>query len=101
VIPEEIFEDLRAAPHVDDELIDKLVELQIVGRTFNHRGELSKMQRSVFFCLSHGLDHKMTAEILGLSEGTVRSHSKRARFSLNAKDTTHLVALALRQGLID
>jgi DNA-binding CsgD family transcriptional regulator len=49
---------------------------------------------------SHGLSDSMVAEALGVTVDTVKYHLKGVRYRLQAKDTTHAVALALRQGLI-
>lgn len=50
---------------------------------------------------SYGLNNIETADVTGLAYGTVQSQIKRAMRKLRAKNRTHLVALALREGLID
>ncbi len=50
--------------------------------------------------LSYGLTVAMVADVYGLSYDTTRQHLRSCRFKLAAKNSTHAVALALRQGLI-
>lgn len=42
----------------------------------------------------------MTADVLGLAVETVKTHMKRARRKLQAKNTAHACSEALRRGLI-
>lgn len=51
--------------------------------------------------LSHGHDIDEAAERLNLASETIKSHTKRARRALNAKNTLHAVAEALRRGFIE
>jgi DNA-binding NarL/FixJ family response regulator len=51
------------------------------------RGKLTRRQREIFQ--------------LGLSEETVKTHTKHALARLGAKNRTHAVAIALRESLID
>ena len=50
---------------------------------------------------AHGLDWRETASVYGVSPETVRAGLKRSRRVLAAKTTTHAVAIAFRQGLIE
>ena len=50
--------------------------------------------------MSHGLERAGTAELLGIDEETVKNHLRAARRLLRAKNTTHAVAIALRDGLL-
>lgn len=47
-----------------------------------------------------GHTYPKTAAEMGVTINTVHSYLERARWKLNAKDTTHAVALAWRKGLI-
>ncbi len=49
---------------------------------------------------SHGLGRTGTADALGVTLETVKTLTVRARRKLQAKDTTHAVAIAIRRGLI-
>lgn len=51
--------------------------------------------------VSHGLTAGMAAEVLGVSPYTVQRQLKSARRKLAAKNTTHAVAIAVRQQMID
>ena len=62
--------------------------------------ELTQPELMVLRCYSVGMTTEMAAITLGKSYETVRNQAKTARYRLRAKNTTHAVALALRQGLI-
>ena len=47
-----------------------------------------------------GLTMNTIAERMGVSAETVRKHLYRARIALRARNTTHAVAIALREKLI-
>ena len=61
---------------------------------------LSVAELRALACMSHGLGARGAADVLGVSEATVRAHLTQARRRLRAKDTTHAVAEALRRSLI-
>lgn len=61
---------------------------------------LTPGQTRVVEALSHGLGYSGAAEVLGMSEHTVQTHVKRAMRSMRAKNQAHLVAEALRHGMI-
>jgi len=54
----------------------------------------------VLQAVSFGLDRNGVAAVYNLSPFTVTEQLKAARRALRAKNTTHAVAEALRQGLI-
>jgi DNA-binding CsgD family transcriptional regulator len=62
---------------------------------------LSPQERRVLLCLSHGMTLSMAADVIGIDWETARSHNRRARLKLYAKNQTHAVALALRSHQID
>jgi DNA-binding CsgD family transcriptional regulator len=47
------------------------------------------------------LENQMIAELYCMSIETVKSHVKRIMAKLAAKNRTHVVAIALRQGIVD
>ena len=51
--------------------------------------------------VSRGLTAGMAAEVLGISPYTVQRQLKAARRKLAAKNTTHAVAIAMRQQMIE
>jgi DNA-binding CsgD family transcriptional regulator len=64
-------------------------------------GTLTRRQIQVLRLLSDGGSTAHIAKSLGLSEATVKTHLKNAMARLNARNRTHLIALALRSGLLD
>ena len=91
-IPDKLLRNLAKAPIINEDQIDNYMR-------FGNR-PLSPAERDVLRCLSHGLTERMAAETLGRPFFTVRDQSKSARFKLRAKDSTHAVAIAIRQGLL-
>jgi DNA-binding NarL/FixJ family response regulator len=65
------------------------------------RGKLTRRQREIFQLLANGESTTVAARQLGLSEETVKTHTKHALARLGAKNRTHAVAIALRESLID
>lgn len=61
---------------------------------------VSRAEIEVLNAISHGLTTDMVAELLVKEASTVKSQLKSARMKLCAKNTTHAVAMGLRQGLI-
>jgi len=94
-IPLRLVNELGATPVIDEELLSR------AGRQSRTVSPLSGRERDVLRCRSHGLNAPMTAETLGIGLETVYTHLGTARLKLGAKDSTHAVALALRQHLID
>ena len=64
------------------------------------RRRLTPQQRQVIALVSQGRIASEVAEALGISERTVQHHLSEARHRLGARNTTALVAIALRSGLI-
>jgi DNA-binding NarL/FixJ family response regulator len=71
-----------------------------IART-NRRGALTRRQIEVLQQLADGASTEQTAKRLGLSEQTVRTHTKAILARMNASGRAHAVALAIRAGLID
>lgn len=61
---------------------------------------LTKRQREILQLLADGTSTARIANALGLSEETVRTHTKATLARLDARDRAHAVAIALRSGLI-
>ena len=64
------------------------------------RRELSPREADVLKYLGVGLSRGKTAEILQISEHTLRVYVDSARYKLGALNTTHAVAIALARGAI-
>jgi DNA-binding CsgD family transcriptional regulator len=62
--------------------------------------QLSERETMILRCASYGLHRDDAAALLGISSETAKSYSERARRKLQAKNTTHAVALAIRGGLL-
>lgn len=65
------------------------------------RGKLTRRQREIFQLLANGESTTVAARELGLSEETVKTHTKNALNRLGARNRTHAVAIALRESLIE
>jgi DNA-binding NarL/FixJ family response regulator len=65
------------------------------------RGTLTRRQREILQLLADGGSTVVAARELGLSEETIKTHTKNALGRLGAKNRTHAVAIALRESLID
>jgi DNA-binding NarL/FixJ family response regulator len=65
------------------------------------RGTLTRRQREILQLLADGGSTAAAARELGLSEETVKTHTKNVLARLGARNRTHAVAIALRECLID
>jgi DNA-binding NarL/FixJ family response regulator len=65
------------------------------------RGKLTRRQREILQLLADGGSTAAAARELGLSEETVKTHTKNMLARLGARNRTHAVAIALRECLID
>ena len=65
------------------------------------RGKLTRRQREILQLLADGGSNALAARELGLSEETVKTHTKNALARLGARNRTHAVAIALRESLIE
>jgi DNA-binding CsgD family transcriptional regulator len=76
---------------------------QIVGADPARVGTMVRLtprELAVLRLLSFGAPLKKIAEVLGLSEETIRTHCKNAQVKLGAGNRTHAVAEAIRQHLV-
>jgi DNA-binding NarL/FixJ family response regulator len=65
------------------------------------RGKLTRRQREILQLLANGESTTVAARELGLSEETVKTHTKNAVARLGARNRTHAVAIALREALVE
>ena len=65
------------------------------------RGKLTRRQRQILQLLADGESPTFAARALGLSEETVKTHTKNALARLAARNRTHAVAIGLREHLLD
>ncbi len=61
------------------------------------RGKLTRRQREILQLLANGESTTVAARELGLSEETVKTHTKNVIARLEARNRTHAVAIALRE----
>lgn len=64
------------------------------------RGLLTQRQRQILELLADGRSTNFAAEVLGLSEETVKTHTKNMLGRLGARNRAHAVAIGMRHGLI-
>ncbi|MEM9715175.1 MAG: LuxR family transcriptional regulator [Pseudomonadota bacterium] len=74
--------------------------MDLTDRKNNVSASLSPRERDVLLFLSQGHNRANVADRLNISEHTLRVYVDAARRKLNAQNTTHAVASALRHGLI-
>jgi DNA-binding NarL/FixJ family response regulator len=92
--PEDLLQAVQAA--VDHErFIDPAVPPK------GSRGQLTRRQRQILQLIANGGSTTAAARELGLSEETVKTHTKNALARLEARNRTHAVAIALRESLIE
>lgn len=84
-------------PDRRDKALERIL-LTIAATT--ERGALTPMEIRVLTVMSHGPTENEAATLIGVSLETVKWHTKGARRALRAKNTTHAVAIALREGFI-
>ncbi len=80
IVPPEIAIEL--AEHADDDALSPR-EIQVLRQ------------------VAHGNANREIAEILNVTEGTVKAHMKSITAKLGAKDRTHAVLLAIRRGILE
>ena len=77
---------------------EKFVDPDVPPR--GSRGKLTQRQREILQLLANGESTTVAARELGLSEETIKTHTKNALARLGARNRTHAVAIALRESLI-
>jgi DNA-binding NarL/FixJ family response regulator len=80
----------------------KRVPPEVAAQLAEHMGDdnLSSREIEILVCLGHGNRNRDIAELLHISEGTVKVHMKRILQKLGAKDRTGAMAIATRRGII-
>jgi DNA-binding NarL/FixJ family response regulator len=64
------------------------------------RGKLTRRQREILQLIADGESTTVAARELGLSEETVKTHTKNVIARLGARNRTHAVAIAMRESFI-
>ncbi len=78
---------------------ERFIDPQVPPR--GSRGKLTRRQRQILQLLADGESTTFAARELGLSEETVKTHTKNAVARLGARNRTHAVAIALRECLVE
>jgi len=99
-IPERLLQALAQAPLLSE--ADPALCVTHPGGLVDRRRTrlLSKSERIALFLASHGIGVQRSADLLGKGYTTVQRQRRTARIVLNAKNTTHAVAVAIRTGQI-
>jgi two-component system response regulator DegU len=114
-VAEDLINTIRRASQgeypINDSLIDRPRVAQRVLEQFQDIATMDKSMETVVAPLtrreaqilnyvSNGNTNKQIADILGISEQTIKSHVSAILRKLNANDRAHAVALAMRSGWI-
>ena len=90
------------APSVTRRLIDQFAQRPAAGRTDAEAlEEITEREREVLALVARGLSNAEIAELLVLSEGTVKTHIKRIFMKLDLRDRTQAVIFAYDVGLVE
>ncbi len=91
-------EDLR---HAVEAAIDQERFVDPAVPPKGSRGQITSRQRQILQLIANGGSTTAAARDLGLSEETVKTHTRNALARLGARNRTHAVAIALRESLIE
>jgi DNA-binding NarL/FixJ family response regulator len=94
--------DALLAPSVTRRLIDQFAQSPVAGRTDAHAlAEITAREREVLELIARGHSNAEIADLLVLSEGTVKTHIKRIFMKLGLRDRTQAVIYAYDAGLVE
>lgn len=68
---------------------------------FNHRLQMSEKELAILYLLAEGYKNKEIANVLFLSEFTVRDYVQKLMDKLQAKNRTQIISTAFRMGLVE
>ncbi|MEK4628970.1 LuxR C-terminal-related transcriptional regulator [Solibacillus sp. FSL R7-0682] len=68
---------------------------------WNHRFDLTEKEYAILYLLAEGYSNKEMAEMIFLSEFTVRDYVQKLMLKLKAKNRTQIISTAFRIGLVD
>jgi DNA-binding NarL/FixJ family response regulator len=114
VPPEDLLSAIRAvasgdavvAPSVTRRLLDAMADrlpdprADAVGDTDSRLDRLTDREREVLLQVAHGLSNAEIADVLSVSEGTVKTHVGRVLNKLNLRDRVQAVVFAYQNGLV-
>lgn len=97
------------AHSTDPESVVKAVRAALGQREFvdprvppkGSRGKLTQRQRQLLQMLADGEPATVAAEVLGVSQETVKTHTKNILARLGARNRANAIAIAMRESLIE
>ena len=96
-----INESLMTRPKVAKRVLKQFEDISSMGRAIETViAPLTRRETQILNYVAEGNTNKQIADILGISEQTIKSHVSAILRKLNANDRAHAVALAMRNGLI-
>lgn len=72
-----------------------------MGKRYKYPLDLTEKELAVLHLLTEGYSNKKMAELMFLSEFTVRDYIQKLMIKLRAKNRTQIIAMAFRMGLVD
>ena len=96
-----INESLMTRPKVAQHVLKQFEDISSMGKEIETViAPLTRRETQILDYVAGGNTNKQIADILGISEQTIKSHVSAILRKLNANDRAHAVALAIRNGWI-
>ena len=96
-----INESLITRPRVAQRVLEQFQDISTMDKAMETVvAPLTRREAQILNYVSKGNTNKQIADILGISEQTIKSHISAILRKLNANDRAHAVALAMRNGWI-
>jgi len=95
-----INESLTARPKVAEQILNQFQELSRERETANLISPLTPRETEILNYVARGYLNKQIAEVLTVSEQTVKNHITSILRKLNANARTHAVVIAIKKGLV-
>lgn len=96
-----INESLMTRPKVARRVLEQFEDISSMGKSLETIiAPLTRRETQILNYVAEGNTNKQIADILGISEQTIKSHVSAILRKLNANDRAHAVALAIRNGWI-
>ena len=96
-----INDSLLATPNVAEHVLKQFQEMASMGMAVESiTASLTNRETQILNYVAEGNSNKKIAQILNISEQTIKNHVSSILRKLNANDRAHAVVLAMRKGLI-
>ena len=99
VLREAIRSVAKGGTYLDPEIASLVIRL-VIRRGRSAPGALSDQERRVLEHLPKGMTNREIAEVLGLSENTIKTHVSHILQKLQVRDRVQAASIAVRQGLV-